>query len=77
MKTLIELNALDHYTYTDTDGIQKVIDVEHDYCPEGFVDYEYVETHTIAWPWLHDFNNWLFRKNYQSCDSTDWSDLPF
>lgn len=76
--TLIQLNGLDQYTYVDTDGIVKDLEVSGDYCFEGFIDdYVLVESQVIAFPWLHDFKRWWFRKNYQSCDQTDWSDLPF
>ena len=76
--TLIQLQGLDEYTYVDTDGIMKNLDGEADYCSEGYYDsYVLVESQVIAFPWLHDFKRWWFRKNYQSCDQTDWDDLPF
>lgn len=77
--TLIQLQGLDHYTYVDTDGIVKMLDFEAEYdAPGGSVEcFSYVETQMIAFPWLHNFKDWLFKNNYQSCDQTDWDDLPF
>lgn len=75
--TLIELHGLNDYTYVDTDGIIKLLDVDADYDHAGFYDgFSVSETDTIALPWLHDYKTWFFRKNL--CDiSQSWDDLPF
>jgi hypothetical protein len=76
--TLIEEQGLDQYTYVDTDGIIKMLEADVDYGHEGMIDsYNIYESQVIAFPWLHDFKRWWFRKNYQSCDTDLWNDLPF
>jgi hypothetical protein len=77
--TLIEMNGLDHYTYVDVDGLPKMLDAVGIYdSPGGSIEaIDFKETQSIAYPWLHDFKAWWFKDNYQSCDRTDWDDLPF
>ena len=77
--TLIQLKGLDQYTYVDSDGIVKQIEVDGNYTSEGFIDdYEFVETQVIAFPWLHNFKTWLFRTEYHgNPDIVQCHDLPF
>ena len=77
--TLIELKGLDVETYVDTDGITKTLEYEAEYDSFGGAveSWTVSETDEIAWPWLHDFSNWLFRINRCDNPTQSWDDLPF
>ena len=60
-----------HMSNIDENGVPVLLGID------GDEDALYYFVDRALFEWLHDFKVWKFKKNYQSCDSVDWDDLPF